>query len=210
MRLLYWTGMFVLMALVTHLAYVLFAPRLGARAWMREVTERLDENRLHMLSSDLLRRVVRHPTDTTVYAACLMALAERDVILRGGALRGLWMLTVHAPSGDVIYTISDRHLPPGPLHVRFQLARVDAGKGEIALPRLEGRTMVVPLAASRALMLLEAWPWHPGQRDVLRAQVAGLQCVPAARARVPRATPDTAATAASSANTVRPRPRSAR
>ena len=209
MRLLYWTAMFLLMTLVTHVAYVLFAPRLGARALVREMRVELDEGRLHMLSPQTLKRIVRHPVDTTIYAACMLSLEERDAILRGASLRGLWMLTVYSERGDVIYTISDRHVPPGPLHIRFELKQVDEQKGEIALPKLEERRMVVPLDARHALLLLEAWPWHPGQYEVLRAQVAALKCEPAPEPRQlrPEQSTETDAASAGTPSVVLPRPR---
>ena len=185
MRMIYWTGVFLLMALVTHLAQVLLAPRLGARDWMREMGGELGENRLRVLTNEQVRRILRNPADVTIHAACLLSLAQRDVILRGRAPRGMWILTVYSPRGDVLYSISDRYIPPGVLHIRFLLRQVDRMKGEIALPRLQARRMAVPLSTQRALLLLEAWPWHPGQRALLRRQLASLQCAPVPRMEAP-------------------------
>ena len=209
MRALYWTGVFLLMALVTHLAQVLLAPRLGARDWMREMAEELGENRLRVLKGEQVRRILRNPADVAIHAACPLSLARRDVILQGQAPRGLWILTVYSPHGDVLYSISDRYLPPGALHIRFQLRQVDRARGEIALPRLQARRLAVPLSTRRALLLLEAWPWHPGQRELLRRQLADLRCAPAPRAGTPalRGRERGEEGGAASAAEVRPRPR---
>ncbi len=199
--------MFLLMALVTHLAYVLFAPRMGAQARMHEAAVELGENRLRLLSPEQVRRFVRHPLDTSVHAACMLSLAEHDVILQGQPVRGLWMLTIYGEGGDVLYTISDRHVPPGSFHIRFQLRQASEDKGEIALPKLLASRMVVPLQARRALLLLEAWPWHPGQRDSLRLQVERLRCAPVARPRESTGVEaDKAASGAPSPIIPRPRP----
>ena len=175
-RAFYWAGVFLLAAVVAHLAYVLFAPQQAASAMMQQVQQRVGVNRFQPLAGGLLRRFVRHPLPEGAYGACLMDLREAPVLLKGPDLRTLWALTVYSPRGDVIYAITDRHVPAGPLQVRFEYREVDRGSGEIALPKLHGKTMVVPLDVKRALLLVEAWPWHPGQAPMLKTRVKALTC----------------------------------
>ncbi len=179
---LYWLGIFLLAALVAHLSYVLLAPRQAASAMMKQVRQSMGANSFHALSGVLLRRFVRHPLPEAGYGACLLDVSETPVRLKGPDLRTPWALTVYSPRGDVIYAITDRHVPAGALDVRFEYREVDRASGEIALPKLRGRTMVVPLSVKRALMLLEAWPWHPGQEPLLRSRMKVLTCTAMPRA----------------------------
>lgn len=175
-RALYWLGIFALSALVAHLAHVLISPRQEARSMMLQVQQRMGANAFHPLSGEVLRRFVGHPLAEAAYGACLLDVQETPVALKGPDLRSLWALTVYSPRGDVIYAITDRHLPPGPLDIRFEYRELDRASGEIALPRLRGKTMVVPLAVKQALLLLEAWPWHPGQAPMLQQRMKALTC----------------------------------
>ena len=175
-RVLYWLGVFVLSAVVAHLSYVLFAPRQAASALMQQMQRDMGANRFHALSGGRLRRLVRYPLPEAAYGACLVDVSEASVQLEGPDLRTPWALTVYSPRGDVIYAITDRHVPAGPLEVRFEYRKVDRASGEIALPKLRGRTMVVPLSVKEALMLLEAWPWHPGQEQLLQERMKALTC----------------------------------
>ena len=176
-RVLYWLATFLLSAVVAHLAYVLFIPRQEARAMMAQVQRRMGANAFHPLSGRALRRFVRHPLPEAAYGACLLDVGDAPVALKGPELRTLWALTVYSPRGDVIYAITDRHVPAGALNVRFEYRKVDKSSGEIALPRLQGKTMVVPLPEKQALALLEAWPWHPGQTPLLKKRLRALSCL---------------------------------
>ena len=187
MRLLNWVSMFLLSALVAHLAHVLFSPRQAANAMMHQMQQRMGANSFAVLSGAALRRVVRHPLADAAYGACLVDVSGQPVHLRGPNLRTLWALTVYSPRGDVIYAVTDRHVPAGPLDVRFEYRQLDRGNGEIALPKLRGKTMVVPLDVKQALVLLEAWPWHPGQVPLLQARMKRLTCT--------TSSPDTRSTA---------------
>ena len=175
-RLFYWLGIFVLTTLVAHLAYVLFLPKYEARALIREMRQRAGVNTFQTLSGAPLRRLVRHPLPDAAYGMCVLELdTQRAVTFQGPDLRALWALTVHSRRGDVIYAITDRHVPPGPVSVRFDY-RPPADDGEIALPRLARGTMVVPLQVRRAVLVLEVFPYHPGQRRLVRELVKKMRC----------------------------------
>ena len=175
-RIFYWLGVFLLAALVSHLAYTLFMPGYEARALVSQLARDLRANSFHPLQGAALRRLVRHPLPDAAYGACLLDLApDRTVALQGPALRTLWALTLHSERGDVIYAITDRHVPEGRLNVRFQY-RPPRTAGEVILPKLRKAELVVPLAHRRAVLVLEAFPWHPGQRQLLRELLGKLRC----------------------------------
>lgn len=201
-RTLYWLGIFLLSAVVSHLAYVLFAPRQAASAMILQVQQRMGANNFHLLTGPLLRRFVRHPLPEATYGACLLDLQDAPVALKGMDLRTQWALTVYAPRGDVIYAITDRHVPAGSLDVRFEYRGM--GEGEIALPKLQGKTMVVPLSVKQALVLLEAWPWHPGQAPLLARRIRALTCT--AMPGTPRAKAPSSASAETAVPVPRTRP----
>ena len=188
-RVVQFLGLFLLAALVAHLAYVLLLPPLAANALIGDMRRTLGENVFRLLDAEQLRRIVRHPVPEAVYGACVLRLDERPVVLAGPDMRTMWALTVYSGRGDVVYAVNDRLVPEGRLRVLFEYRRLDSDLGEIALPKLEGRTLVLPLQRPVAFMLLEAWPWHPGQAALLRRLMQRLRCRPvAARAPAPAQT----------------------
>lgn len=198
-------GLFLLAALVAHLAYVLVLPPMAAHALLDDVRGALGENLFRPLDKKLLRRIVRHPVPEAVYGACVLQLEERPVMFTGPDLRTMWSITVYSPYGNVVYAVSDRSVPQGTLRIRFEYREVDAEIGEIALPKLDKKTLVLPLQHTSALMLLEAWPWHPGQSPLLTQLMQHLRCRPIALQEIPSVQP-----APSSNQAVpipRPRPR---
>ncbi|GEM_PF-3473134 len=176
MRLFYWIGVFLLGAVVAHLVFVLIMPKYEARALVGRLHQQLGVNAFTPLQGPLLRRLVRHPLPDATYGACVLDIStQQATILRGPALRAPWALTVHSPRGDVIYAITDRHVPAGTIDIRFE-HRPPAENGIIALPRMQQRQLVVPLTVPRAVMVLEVFPWHPGQVRLVRDLVSELQC----------------------------------
>ncbi len=175
-RLFHWLGIFIFAALVTHLSYVLFLPKYEAHALIREMRAVAGANTFTPITGSVLRRLVRHPLPDAAYGMCELELSEKTaVLLRGPDLRAMWALTVYSPRNDVIYAITDRHVPAGSMRVRFEY-RPPASPGEVVLPRLADGTMVVPLRVKQALLVLEIYPRHPGQRPMMRALVEKLRC----------------------------------
>lgn len=181
-RLFQFLGIFLLAALVAHLAYVLLLPPLAANALIADLRQALGENAFQVLDNRILRRIVRHPVAEAAYGACVLQLNEKSVILSGPDLRTMWAITVYSPRGDVIYAVNDRLVPEGRMRIRFDYRKLKTGQGEIALPKLEKRTLVLPLQHATALMLLEVWPWHPGQTDLVHQLVRHVRCLPVALA----------------------------
>ena len=182
-RLFQFLGIFLLAALVAHLAYVLLLPPRAANALITDLRQALGENAFQVLNDRTLRRIVRHPVAEATYGACVLRLDEKSVVLTGPDLRTMWAITVYSPRGDVIYAVNDRLVPEGQLRVRFEYRKLKTSRGEIALPKLEGRTLILPLQHATALMLLEVWPWHPGQTDLVRQLVHHMRCLTVAPMR---------------------------
>lgn len=175
-RVFQFLGLFLLAALVAHLAYVLLLPPMAAKAIIHDLRRELGENSFQPLSGEKLWRIVRHPVPEAAYGGCVLRLDERPVVLTGPDLRSLWTITVYSPRGDVVYAVNDRLVPEGGLRIRFEYRELDADVGEIALPKLENRTLVLPLQQDSVLMLLEVWPWHPGQTMLVQGLMKRLQC----------------------------------
>ncbi len=204
-RIFYWLGVFVLGAVVAHLSFVLFMPRHEARALQAELLRDLGGNSFHVLQGTLLRRLVRHPLPDASYGVCVLDLdSDRGVSLQGPDLRTLWALTIYSPRGDVIYAITDRHVPQGMLNVRFKYH--SAAGGKVALPRLRGKALVVPLTVSRAILVMEAYPWHPGQVKLVRQLLEQMRCTSSPLENKPPA--DAAVPTSETPPATTPRPRS--
>ena len=204
-RLFQLAGLFLATVLVTHLTYVLLLPRMAAGSLLTDLRRDLGRNAFHRLDEKWLRRIVRYPVPEAAYGACLLQLDDRPVMLTGPDLRTQWAITVYSSRGDVVYAVNDRLVPEGSLRIRFEYRELDTSGGEIALPKLEERTLILPLQQASALMLLEAWPWHPGQTPLLRRLMDRLQCRPVSVARPPR--PGESAMPPGKAPLPRPRPK---
>lgn len=179
-RLFQFLGIFLLAALVAHLAYVLLLPPRAANALIADLRKALGENTFQVLDDRALQRIVRHPVAEATYGACVLRLHEKSVVLTGPDLRTMWAITVYSPRGDVIYAVNDRLVPEGRLRIRFEYRERKTGRGTIALPKLEGGTLILPLQHASALLLLEVWPWHPGLADLVRQLVRHVRCLPIA------------------------------
>ncbi len=186
-------GLFLAAALVAHLAYVLLLPRMAANALLAELHQDLGGNVFHRLDGKWLRRIVRHPVPEAAYGVCVLQLKDHPVELTGPDLRSQWAVTVYSPRGDVVYAINDRLVPEGDVRIRFEYRALDSSMGEIALPKLKEKTLVLPLQQASALMLLEAWPWHPGQTPLVHRLMKRLRCHAVAATRPARSWPNAAA-----------------
>ena len=168
---------FLLAALSVHMAYVLFVPNRAMDAAFARVMELLPPHRMHEPHGEILKRLVRHPLPEARYAACAFDLREQVLVVRGEPLRTPWFLAVYSPRGGVAYAISNRHVPPGEVHIRFEpISRADEEQGNIRLARVEGKMLRVPLNLRRGVLVLEALPWHPGQREILKERMKKLTC----------------------------------
>ncbi len=166
---LFWPGVAFLVAVIAHAAYVLYMPRLDMR-------DRLDTlaglsrppGSFRVLEGRETALLARTPLRHMLYGVCVIEPARGQVEMIARLPAGYWSLTVYSDSGDVIYTLNDRHVDADRLSVIFRM-RKDTPSGLPEVPRLRKGKLVVPLASKRALAVLRTYVDVPGlRRRVLR------------------------------------------
>ena len=159
---LFWPGIALLVAVIAHIAYVLYMPRLDMR-------DRLDALALlsqpagafHVLKNRETALLARMPLRHMLYGVCVIEPARGQVEMIARLPVSYWSLTVYSDSGDVIYTLNDRHVDAEHLSVIFRMRR-ETPSGLPEAPRLREGKLVVPLASRRALAVLRTYVDVPG------------------------------------------------
>ncbi len=166
---LFWPGVALLVAVMAHVAYVLFMPRLDMR-------ERLDAlarlspaaDAFHVLEGREVALLARTPLRHMLQGVCVIEPGDGQVEMIARLPGSYWSLTVYSDAGDVIYTLNDRHVDADRLSVIFRM-RKETPSGLPEVPRLREGKLVVPLSSERALAVLQAYVDVPGlRRRILR------------------------------------------
>lgn len=159
---LFWPGVALLVAVIAHVAYVLYMPRLDMRERLDALT-RLSQSAgaFHVLEGRETALLARTPLRHMLYGVCVIETSRGQVEMIARLPAGYWSLTVYSDSGDVIYTLNDRHVDADRLSVIFRM-RKDTPSGLPEVPRLREGKLVVPLASRRALAVLRTYIDTPG------------------------------------------------
>jgi len=167
---LFWPGIALLVAVIAHIAYVLYLPRMD----MRERLEALGRlarpsGSFQILEGRQALLLTRTPPRYMLHGVCVIEPGEGQVEMMARLPGSYWSLTVYSDSGDVIYTLNDRHVDADSLTVIFRM-RKETPSGLPEVPRLREGKLVVPLASKRALAVLRTYVDVPGlRRRILRA-----------------------------------------
>ncbi len=167
---LFWPGVAFLVAIIAHIAYVLYMPRLDMRERL-DALSRLSQpaGAFHVLQGRETALLARMPLRHMLHGVCVIEPARGRVEMIARVPAGYWSLTVYSDSGDVIYTLNDRHVDADSLSVIFRMRR-ETPSGLPEVPRLREGKLVVPLASERALAVLRTYVDVPGlRRRIFRA-----------------------------------------
>ncbi len=161
---LFWPGIALLVAVIAHIAYVLYMPRLDMRERL-DALARLSQpaGGFHILQGRQTALLAHAPLRHMLHGVCVIEPARGQVEMIARLPAGYWSLTVYSDSGDVIYTLNDRHVDADRLTVIFRM-RKETPSGLPEVPRLREGKLVVPLASKRALAVLRTYVDVPGLR----------------------------------------------
>ncbi len=173
---LFWPGIAFLVAVIAHTAYVLYMPRLDMQERL-DVLARLSQpvGAFRVLQGRETALLARMPLRHMLYGACVIEPARGQVEMIAHLPAGYWSLTVYSDSGDVIYTLNDRHVDADRLIVIFRM-RKDTPSGLPEVPRLREGKLVVPLGSKRALAVLRTYVDVPGLRERILRTFASSTC----------------------------------
>ncbi len=179
----FWLLVIALLAVTAHISYVLFLPRLEMRNMM-EALKAGGVNTFRVYSSSRPEPLTGRPLKRMIYGGCLIEPGSGRVEMTAEIPRGYWSVTVYSPSGNVVYTLNDRHADVKRLNIVFRKAQPEKSEEE-AMPRLREGKLLVPIRSRRVVALVQAYVAHPGMR---RRALAGLRaslCRHDARAKEP-------------------------
>ncbi len=173
---LFWPGIAFLVAIIAHVTYVLYMPRLDMRERL-DALARLSRpaGAFHVLESRETALLARTPLRHMLHGICVIEPARGQMEMIAHLPVGYWSLTVYSDTGDVIYTLNDRHVDADRLSVIFRM-RKDNPSGLPEVPRLREGKLVVPLASKRALAVLRTYIDVPGLRRRILRTFASSTC----------------------------------
>ncbi len=170
----FWFIATALLVIITHIAIVLFAPRIKMPARFASLAAE-GMNTYRVFTPKMLKNFTRWPLKHMLYGGCVVQPGAGRVELRAPIPAGYWSVTAYSRAGNVVYTLNDRHAGVDQLTIVFQHMR-DAGNGAIQAPRLRGGKLVVPLDDAQVLAVTQVYVDHPGARRRKLEALAATTC----------------------------------
>ena len=104
----FWVAATILLAVVVHLTYVLFAPGDSVQRKLQGMRTLAGVNSLKVLSANDSRSVLGGEGPGLVHAICVYDLANGDVKAEAPIPRGYWSVCIYTSHGTNVYTLNDR------------------------------------------------------------------------------------------------------
>ena len=107
----FWVFFTVLVAIASHLSYVLFVPANQLQNKINAVVNEHGVNQLAFaIAGSAAAQIVQHP-DELVYAVCPFDLSRGPLLISSRVPDDYWSLEVYNERGGTIYTINDQQVP---------------------------------------------------------------------------------------------------
>jgi uncharacterized membrane protein len=129
---LLWVAMVGLVAVATHISYVLFAPGFLFERKLYLTTEGRPENSFFVLSPDKQVQLVPTATPEDVVGICKYDLQGGKLELSANLPRSYWTMSIYTQSGKQVYALDD----------------VQAGSSAISIELSQSRTLLQQLFGS--------------------------------------------------------------
>jgi uncharacterized membrane protein len=159
-----WVLLCALVALATHITYVLFLPTREFDGQLSREISDLAPNTIRILSTEAQRALLPSYRGDSVIAVCVIDLRDGAVKISAQLPQSYWTAAIHTLSGVQVYSINDAQAESESIDVQVNLARgmisqvLEGGEGEdatdvanagytVELPEPRGIAVVwVPLA----------------------------------------------------------------
>lgn len=183
-RWLYRVTATALVALVAHLAYVLFAPAPKLDQIMTAFRDTAGVNRFRVLTAEETARLLPLEGPALVHAVCAFDIAARPVRAVLPIVSDYWSLSVVTADGRNAYLLNDRQAGVQSLSLVLRLkpegaapATAPEGLEETAIdPRSTANQIFIDLAEPRGVVVLRALPRFPAWRAQVEAELARSVC----------------------------------
>jgi uncharacterized membrane protein len=180
-RLIFWTIITVLVAIVSHLAYVLFVPTRNFSASLDEALKAHQINQFTVLDGAVQTKLMPFVSESDLVLLCKYDLTDGPVRLLMNVPEGYWTLAVYTIHGRQVYALNDRQADARSFSVKLSRARSFIEQlmraGEDAEAELENIGWKVDVAEDRGLAFLwmpQADPWrrHEDMTELLKSSCA--------------------------------------
>jgi uncharacterized membrane protein len=104
----FWVAATILLAIVVHLTYVLFAPGDSVQRKLQAMRTVAGVNSLKVLSANDSRTFLAGEGPGLVHAICLYDLGKGEVKAEAPIPHGYWSLSIYTSHGTNVYTLNDR------------------------------------------------------------------------------------------------------
>ena len=183
-RWLYWVSATALVALVAHLAYVLFAPAPKLDQIMASFRDTVGVNSFRVLTPEETERLLPLEGPALVHAVCAFDIAARPIRTTLPIPSDYWSLSVITEDGRSAYLLNDRQAGVSSLSLVLRLRAGDApaeaaGEGieESAIdPQSTANQIFIDLAEPRGVVVLRALPRFPAGRAEVERELARSVC----------------------------------
>ena len=131
-RLVSWGVVFLLFTAITHLGYVLFAPRYQMGLIMRKAVDIAAINTLAVLDGRQQAGLFPADTPAELRAICPFDLAGGEIALTGVMPKTPWMLSIYSPRGEMVYALRREQAGVDTVAIRIKGSKGLAG---LVIPR---------------------------------------------------------------------------
>jgi len=177
---LYWLLATLLTAVVVHLSFVLFAPKLVMAERLQAIRAAVGDTSLKVLTPGQTLRLIGEEGEGLVHALCFYDLDNGPVMVTAVIPPSYWSISIYSASGDNFYSFNDRQADVGRLAIllrrdRTVVAEVDDGVGSEAP---SGDTLEVFPPEPRGIVVFRALAGEAADRAGTAAELARSTCAP--------------------------------
>jgi uncharacterized membrane protein len=123
MRIAFWIGLTALMAIATHLAYVLFVPAQLYQSALGSAVPDLKPNVLVILDQGVQANLLPAYRGNGVSAFCLIDLSSGTVQIDAVLPRSYWSLAIHTEDGLQVYALNDAQAENDNVQIKLSRAK---------------------------------------------------------------------------------------
>jgi uncharacterized membrane protein len=118
-----WVLLCALVALATHIAYVLFLPTREFASQLSRTISDLAPNTIRILSPEAQRELLPSYRGDSVVAVCVIDLRGGAVKISAQLPQSYWTAAIHTLSGVQVYSVNDAEVESESIDVQVNLAR---------------------------------------------------------------------------------------
>lgn len=173
----FWIFVFILMAVASHLGFVLFAPRLAGSTNFQSLSAVIGTNKIQSLSEEQALLLSLSSDRELVHAVCAYDLSSGPVELSAMLPDRYWSVSVYTPTGDVIYTLNDRQAKSDRIDLVISQSGTELPKRQDAIVGGADREIIqVVSETDRGIAVIRGALTTEAQRASTGARLDGSRC----------------------------------